>query len=138
MPAGIGTGTKQRVGGGIRGESQEGFPGGGNNGAEKAVRGVLHQTWDETQNWNWGKSMTACYLMTVRKKEDLDRRGSAKELGGGEGGESIIRITYEKIYSQQKKKFKCQNSLFSFFAIISGNINQISFERLHAKFWSHE
>lgn len=104
MPARVGTGTKQRVRGGIRGESQEGFPGGGNNGEEKAVRGVLHQTWDETQNWNWGKSMSACFLMTVRKKEDLDRRGSAKELRGVEGGESIIRITYEKNLLSTKEK----------------------------------
>lgn len=87
MPAGVGTGTKQKGRRRIRREISRGFPESGNNGAEKAITGVLHQNWDETQNWNWRKSMPACFLMTVRKKEDLDRRRSAEELEGVEGGE---------------------------------------------------
>lgn len=103
MPAGVGTGTKQKGRRRIRREISRGFPESGNNGAEKAITGVLHQNWDETQNWNWRKSMRACFLMTVRKKDDLDRR-SAEELGGVEGGESVIRIMYEKKSTLNKRK----------------------------------
>lgn len=100
---GLGLGQSKKVGEGLEGKS----PGDSQKvetiGAEKAIMGVLHQNWDETQNWNWRKSMPACFLMTVRKKDDLDRR-SAEELGGVEEGESVIRIMYEKKSTLNKRK----------------------------------
>lgn len=41
-----------------------------------------------------GETVPACFLMTVRKKEDQDWVGNAEELAGVEEGESIIRIMY--------------------------------------------
>lgn len=83
----MGLGQSKELGEGLEGESLLGFPGGGNHQARKAVTGVMQQNWGETQNWNWGSSMLACFLMTVKKKEDRDWRGSAEELAGvGRGG----------------------------------------------------
>lgn len=100
----MGLGQSKKVGEGLEGKS----PGDSQKvetiGAEKAIMGVLHQNWDETQNWNWRKSMPTCFLMTVTKKEDLDRRRSAEELGGVEEGESVIRIMYEKKSTLNKRK----------------------------------
>lgn len=49
--------------------------------------------------------MTLCLLMRDRKRINPDGRGGGKELGGVEGGKTIIRVYFvrrKKFHSQQK------------------------------------
>lgn len=48
--------------------------------------------------------MLVHFLMRDRKEENLDLRGGGKNLGGEEGGETVISLYYVNNYIFNKRK----------------------------------
>lgn len=51
-----------------------------------------------------GETVPACFLMTVRKKQDQDWRGSAEELAGVEGVKHYQNRVFKKKSTLNKRK----------------------------------